>query len=129
MSSVAIIFEGKNNTVLLQLRDKKAPTFPNMWGLFGGALEDNETPIEGAIRETKEELGITLNKEDFQFLSTLSYENNQFYIFKAKLSCANNLTLAEGKDMKFFSREEISKLNNIIPLLRNFGNIYWKSKD
>ena len=33
-------------------------TFPDMWQFAGGKLEDNELPIYGAIRETKEETGL-----------------------------------------------------------------------
>ncbi|WP_328462808.1 NUDIX domain-containing protein [Actinoplanes sp. NBC_00393] len=41
--------------LLLQLRDDKAPYFPNVWGLPGGSVEPGETPAEGAARELWEE--------------------------------------------------------------------------
>ena len=36
-----------------------------------GHLEKNETLIEAVIRETKEEIGITVKKEDLQYISTM----------------------------------------------------------
>ncbi|MEU4421134.1 NUDIX domain-containing protein [Actinoplanes sp. NPDC024001] len=44
-----------DGALLLQLRDDKAPYFPNVWGLPGGAIEPGETPAEGAARELWEE--------------------------------------------------------------------------
>jgi 8-oxo-dGTP diphosphatase len=47
-----------SGALLLQLRDDKAPYFPNVWGLPGGTIEDGETPEEGAARELHEESGL-----------------------------------------------------------------------
>ena len=45
----------RDGALLLQLRDDKAPYFPNVWGLPGGTIEAGETPAEGAARELWEE--------------------------------------------------------------------------
>ncbi|MBG0566833.1 NUDIX hydrolase [Actinoplanes aureus] len=44
-----------DGALLLQLRDDKAPYYPNVWGLPGGTVEAGETPVEGAARELWEE--------------------------------------------------------------------------
>ncbi len=49
--------EGKFLTLL---RTATAPTRPLKWDLPGGALEIDETPIEGAEREIKEETGLAV---------------------------------------------------------------------
>jgi 8-oxo-dGTP diphosphatase len=36
------------------------PNYRNGWQLPGGVLEKNESPIEGGIREVKEEIGLTI---------------------------------------------------------------------
>ena len=53
----AIIFENNEDEILLYLRDNK-PTipFPNHWDLFGGYVEEGETPEQALVREVKEEL-------------------------------------------------------------------------
>ncbi|MBC7864020.1 MAG: NUDIX domain-containing protein, partial [Bacteroidia bacterium] len=41
----AIIFENEENKILLYLRDNKPGIpFPNHWDLFGGHIEEGESP-------------------------------------------------------------------------------------
>jgi ADP-ribose pyrophosphatase YjhB (NUDIX family) len=47
-----------SGALLLQLRDDKAPYYPNVWGLPGGAVEPGESPIEAAVRELWEEAAL-----------------------------------------------------------------------
>ncbi len=56
-SSVFLVHEGK---VLLVLHKRF-----NKWLPIGGELENGESPIECAIRETKEETGIEIKQDDF----------------------------------------------------------------
>ena len=49
--------EGK---FLISKRSAKRPTFPLMWECVGGSVLENETSLEGAIREVREEVGIKL---------------------------------------------------------------------
>ena len=54
-ASAVIIYN--DNKVLLQKRDnKKSIFYPNYWGLFGGAKNQNENYKLTAIRELNEEL-------------------------------------------------------------------------
>lgn len=127
MASVAIIFETEDNKILLQLRDKNANNYPEKWGLFGGSVEFKETPIQAIIREIKEELGINLKKGEFKLFTDIINEGEEYFIFKSKFIWKfEDLELREGKDMGFFSKEEILKLNNIIPVLKKFLiDVYW----
>jgi 8-oxo-dGTP pyrophosphatase MutT (NUDIX family) len=66
--SAGIIIVIRNSTtqkLLLQIRS----TEESRVGIFGGGIEDNETPIESAIRELKEELNIDVKPEQLEFLS------------------------------------------------------------
>lgn len=127
MASVAIIFETEDNKILLQLRDKNANNYPEKWGLFGGSVEFKETPIQAIIREIKEELGINLKKGEFKLFTDIINEGEEYFIFKSKFIWKfEDLELREGKDMGFFSKEEILKLNDIIPVLKKFLiDVYW----
>ena len=68
-ATVALI---SSNKLLLLKRGESAPWNPNRYCLPGGKLEDNETLINGAIRELYEETSIALNANQLTPL-TVSY--------------------------------------------------------
>lgn len=56
----------------------------NCWQFIAGGGEDNETPLEAAIRETMEESGIS-SKNKFTQLISLSYVPTFYFSQKAQL--------------------------------------------
>ena len=50
------------------------PTYKDGWGLPGGAVENNESPLEGVIREIKEEIGLDIKEFD---LMGIEYDHQQ----------------------------------------------------
>ena len=58
-ASVGVIFKGKK--ILMVSRKDNHSDF----GLVGGKLEDNETPLQAFIRETKEETGVDLHNIEY----------------------------------------------------------------
>ena len=52
--------EGK---YLISQRAASRPTFPLEWECVGGSVIAGESSLEGALRETKEEVGVTLDPE------------------------------------------------------------------
>jgi 8-oxo-dGTP pyrophosphatase MutT (NUDIX family) len=55
----AMILSNKTKRLLFLLRDNDSHS--NTWGLVGGKVEDNETIMQGLLREIQEELGTRLN--------------------------------------------------------------------
>lgn len=52
----------KRGEVLIQRRSLQKPNWPGRWCCSaGGCVQHGETPLEAALRETQEELGITLD--------------------------------------------------------------------
>ena len=49
----------KSNQFLFGLRSKDSKIYPSVWDIFGGHLENSESPEKTLKREFKEELGIT----------------------------------------------------------------------
>lgn len=50
--------------ILMQIR----PSDKDQLGLWGGVIEENETPEDGAIRELLEETGILISKKKLEFV-------------------------------------------------------------
>lgn len=54
------------------------------WCTFGGHIEDEETIQQAAVREAKEELGITINPDALEIANLIQYKSNrltmQFYV-------------------------------------------------
>jgi 8-oxo-dGTP diphosphatase len=117
----AIIFESDRGELLLYLRDNKPGIpFPLHWDLFGGHVEEGETPEEALVREVKEELGFELKEyrffKKYECLEGDAYPNIK-YIYSGTINIPiENITLYEGDHARYFRREEIRnvKFANII---------------
>lgn len=107
--------EGK---ILLQLRDnKKDIPFPNQWSLFGGLVDEGETPEDCVLREIREELGIVLGKIDLVLVRIRDEcgQDVEDNIFVSEVIVDDaQLELAEGADMKWFSTYEI-QATDVVP--------------
>lgn len=108
------LYNPKTKSVLMHLRDDKAPVHPNKWGFFGGESEGNESPKECFIREIKEELGIDLKEDSILPLRDYLNENrgtwrHVFYV-KSDLE-KSKMTLGEGADFDWVSLDDILDLD------------------
>lgn len=106
-SSVMILLYEENDEIYLIL-EKRALNLRHQPGdicLPGGKIEEGESPIEAAVRETVEELGI--DKEDLEVYSAMDYLITPFsvimYPFVAKIK--------ELKDT--YSKDEVDSLIKI----------------
>lgn len=126
-AGVVILISTPNNKekVLVQVRATEKARL----AVFGGGIEDNETPIEAAIRELKEETGIEAKKEQLEFLEInehdLEYENGDkaryiatIYVLrlseypKIKLDNESNGILAISKD-NFKDYTNVQDINSL----------------
>jgi len=128
IGATTLVFNGKNE-LLLNLRSDT-----NTWGIPGGSMELYETIEETAIRELKEETGITAEK--LELVTVLSGKDYYFeypngdkmctviVLFKVlnysgKIKVSDN----ESKQLKFFKLDALpnmeSRAKSIIDKINN----------
>jgi len=90
---------------------------PLMWECTGGSAIKGETSIDAAIREVKEELGITLSKDNATFIgNTTRYYPNcpdilDVWLFKTNISIKEiKIQKEEVNDVMWATKENIIKL-------------------
>ncbi|MDD3181038.1 MAG: NUDIX hydrolase [Opitutaceae bacterium] len=114
--SVLVFLENAAGKHLLMLRAKH-PNF-GAWSPIGGKLEmaTGESPFECAVRETREETGLTVTTEDlhlFAMIAEKAYEGSShwlMFLFRCrKILDRLPPDIAEGK-FAFFSRAAVNAL-------------------
>lgn len=146
-SSVEMLIERENNgktEVLLQLRKNK-DWMNDFWDFSAtGHIEEGETVTESAIRETKEELCIDINKNNIEFVSVNHNNFGEFgvyYCFCLKVKSYNGeIKIGEPDkcaELKWFDIENLP--DNIISVRKSaledyrkgiiYNEIGWEKKD
>lgn len=69
---------------ILMINRNKSP-FMGMWNAIGGHVEKNETPLEGALREIKEESGLNIKDATLYSISTWNYDDDEIYVYLSEL--------------------------------------------
>ncbi|HRN17449.1 MAG TPA: NUDIX domain-containing protein [Trueperaceae bacterium] len=88
--------------VLMQLRDDKPGIeSPGQWSLFGGGLDEGETPEEGMLREVEEE--IRFRVRHYRPLLVFDGWRGLYHIYLAAISePLERLTLTEGSGFDYW---------------------------
>ena len=107
--------------ILLQLRDYGPHTVhPGKWSLFGGQIEEGESPDAAVIREFHEEVGIAVPPASLRpFARTLSTPGRRrIYVFAAVLNITpKDVRLHEGAGFGFIEPQNLPDLD-MIPFAR-----------
>ncbi len=109
------LFIFNDNKLLLTQRSINK-THPGKWEVPGGCSQTGESPIDTLIREVKEEIGVTITKNDCEFITTQMYKYQFVDVYKSniKVDLAKVvLQEEEVSDIKFVTEEEfLQMLNN-----------------
>ena len=79
---VTILHGGEENFLLCKRQEGKGVVYAGMWSVPSGAIEDGETPEEGAVREFFEETQIVIPIEEIELVEVDSSKvDKDFHIF------------------------------------------------
>lgn len=112
--AAAIIIENQNGEVLIQLRENSpSVTFANHWTLPGGKIEAGETPLQGAVRELKEETGLDTPLALWRHYERIGGNDLciQQYVFTGRTQrSVDEMILGEGQALRFITAGDIPSL-------------------
>lgn len=115
ISVVGVVIVNENDEILLQKRSRFKRVNPSKWGICGGKVDLGETPLDAGIRETFEEIGILLNKDELKFLSMNTNEKAHFTVYYVRKDIDIDeckLQEEELEEVKYFKIEELQNLDN-----------------
>ncbi len=106
---VAIFYKGK----LLLIRN----TYRKGWTLPGGGVKKDESPEQAAIRELREEVGISIPKLNSHGTIKLDFERNSFVtVFSGRVNSIDfQIDGLEIDEAKWVDTKELSKMD-ILPV-------------
>lgn len=127
--------DGRQIRVLLQVRAKDKPTWPGYLDISAaGHLNAGEQPLTAAIRETQEEIGLTINPVSFKFLfvhhqniallPSKIIENEFQWVYGVQLSPEEHFQLRDGEvdSLRWLTLNELKalaardmKTSNLVP--------------
>lgn len=114
ISVVGVVIINEDNQILLQKRSKNKRVNPSKWGICGGKVDLGETPLEAGTRETLEEIGIVLNKEELKILNRTAYGKLYFTVYYVRKNIDINkckLQREEVEEVKYFKVNELQELD------------------
>ncbi len=116
--AVAVILETPEGFPLIS--DPHKP-LPHYWKFPGGRSQPGETPLTTAIRELKEETGVSVPPREMKLVHeetrAASGAGHGFFVFHARRRHAVKLLErgAGGETVKFFTRDQLKTLPDLFP--------------
>jgi len=94
---------------LTLLRSKTAKFFPDHWDFPRGKLEPNEKPIDGIIREVKEETNLDIVPDNVvgQYTMEIKGIPHRFTIYSVKSFFGKIMLTHEHQEYKWLTKKEI----------------------
>ena len=115
MQSVHTWILNSNGEFLIQKRSHNKRNYPDMWSQTGGAVDSGELPIDAALRECREELGIDFLKENTELLLSFKRTYDFIDVFLIKVDFdISDLTLQkeEVQDAKWIQPDKLREMIN-----------------
>ncbi len=121
----ALLFNEKKEALLIR-RSLSEDVLPGVWDIPGGTLHDGEDPIEGAIRETSEEVGLNVkNISLFHYTSNVDQKKNKQFVRLIFIGACNNLDVVlNPEDHDKYQWVSISELPQDMKLVDYLPDVF-----
>lgn len=99
----------------------------DIWGLVGGGVKKQETPLQAITREIYEELGLRISADKLSKLSVYgepgriaAYQDGSVWrmvivVFAVELEDEPKMKIsAESRELRFFSKEELKDIDIVV---------------
>lgn len=117
---------------LIQKRSRNRKVNPSKWGFTGGGVDFGETSVEGALRETKEELNINTNKDNIELILSFKREHDFVDVWLIRQNVKiSDITLqkeeiSEVKYVSFNELKEMIKNEEFVPAVNLYFDTFKK---
>jgi len=106
--SVTAMFFHNGKLLMLLRDDKPGVVNPNVWGIIGGGIDGNETPLEAIKRESKEEISVA--PSGLIYMGKSSREKYRFFAYLTDID-KHQISLGdEGQGLRFFEIDLLSTI-------------------
>ena len=130
----ACIFDSEGRMLIQQRAKNKS--WAGIWDVsVGGAVISGETSHQAVVRETFEELGVTLDQERFVKMFSLYYDTSIHDIYNLVLEADEhydfNVPNEEVAEIRWASEEEILDMidaGTFLPVLKEFIHLLFRMK-
>ena len=116
----AIVVLYKNNVLLARRSETcfitgKPSVYGGYWSIFGGTIDEGESPKECAVRELEEEAGILVDIKKVKFLKKIPEKKIDFFIHYCNIDNMPSVELnEEHTEYGFFSIDSLSSFPHLI---------------
>lgn len=124
---VHIWIKNAANQWLIQKRADNLEWSPGWWAATGGSVVAGEDSLTGAIRETEEEIGVTLKAEQLQHMERITRSDSiiDVWLAEAEVNLADCVLEDAVTEIKWVSTDELKQMHhNHIFVDYRFGEMY-----
>ena len=111
-NTTLIYIEKDGKTLLLHRTKKKNDLNHDLWVGIGGHCEEDESPEDCALREAKEETGLTLTEYKYRGVVTFvsdKYEGEYMHLFTSS-DFVGDIIECDGGDLEWIENERVLSL-------------------